>query len=67
MTLTGRDGKAETIVTPAVDPYLCEVQAMEACVLDGAAPVLSLAQSRNFLRSALALYASARTGEVVRL
>jgi predicted dehydrogenase len=67
MTLTHRDGATEEIVTPAVDPYLCEVQAMEACVLDGAAPVVSLTQSRDFLRSVLALYASAASGEVVSL
>lgn len=67
MTLTDRDGKVESIVTPAIDPYLCEIQAMEACVLDGAAPVVSLAQSRDFLRSVLAIYESARTGEIVRL
>jgi predicted dehydrogenase len=66
MTLTHRDGQTETITTPAVDPYLCEVQAMEACILDGAAPVVSLDQSRNFLRSVLALYESAATGQVVK-
>jgi D-xylose 1-dehydrogenase (NADP+, D-xylono-1,5-lactone-forming) len=65
--LVDRNGKSETIVTPPVDPYLCEVQAMEACVLDGAAPVVPLAQSRHFLRSALALYESAREGRVVHL
>ena len=67
MTLTDRDNNAQTIVTPAADPYLCEVQAMEACILDGAAPVVSLAQSRDFLRSALALYASARSSQVITL
>jgi predicted dehydrogenase len=66
MTFTQRDGTVKEIVTPAVDPYLCEVQAMEACVLDRAAPVVSLAQSREFLRSALALYESAASGEVAR-
>ena len=65
MTLTNRDGSTETITTPAVDPYICEVQAMEACILDGAAPVISLAQSRDFLRSVLALYESAASGKVV--
>jgi predicted dehydrogenase len=67
MTLTDRDGQVEQIITPAIDPYLCEVQAMEACVLDGAAPVVSLAHSRVFLQSVLALYRSAATGESVRL
>lgn len=65
MTLTSRSGAQEVIVTPALNPYFCEVQAMEACVLDGAAPVVSLARSREFLRSALALYRSAQTGLVV--
>ena len=65
MTLTDRNGKVESFTTPAIDPYLCEVQAMEACILDRAAPVISLAQSRDFLRSVLALYASAASGQVV--
>ncbi len=67
MKLTHRDGTVEEIVTPIIDPYICEVQAMEACVLDGAAPVVTLAHSRAFLQSALALYQSAATGESVRL
>jgi hypothetical protein len=40
---------------------------MEACVLDGAAPVVPLALSRAFARSVLAIYESARTGRVVKL
>lgn len=65
MLLTGRDNRTETIVPPAVNPYLCEVEAMEACVLDGAAPIVPLSLSRAFARSVLAIYASARTGKVV--
>jgi predicted dehydrogenase len=60
-------GAEVSIVTPAIDPYLCEVQAMEACILDGVAPVLPLSRSRHFLQSALAIYTSAKTGEPVRL
>ena len=67
MTLTDLDNRSESIVTPPVDPYLCEIQAMEACVLDGAAPLVSLQDSRAFLRSMLAIYASARTGQPVRV
>ncbi len=67
MIFTGLDGATETIMTPAVDPYVCEVQAMEACVLDGAAPVVPLSLSRDFARSALAIYESARSGKVVAL
>jgi predicted dehydrogenase len=61
------EGQEETIVIPAVDPYLCEVQAMEACVLDGAEPVVPLSLSRDFLKSALALYESAQSGQLVKL
>jgi len=67
MIFTTLDGKTETIVTPAVDPYSCEVAAMEACVLDGAAPVVPLSLSRDFARSVLAVYESARTGKAVEL
>ena len=65
MTITDRDGNQESFTTPAIDPYLCEVQAMEATILDRAAPVVTLAQSRDFLRSVLALYASAASGKVI--
>jgi len=66
-TLTTVDGKSTTITTPAIDPYLCEVQAMEAALLDGAEPLISLTQSRNFLRTVLAIYQSAQSGKAVRL
>lgn len=61
------DGAAETIVIPAADPYLCEVEAMEACILDGAEPVVPLSLSRNFLRNILAIYESAASGKIVKL
>ncbi len=65
MTLTRLGGRVEELVTPAVNPYLCEVEAMEACVLDGAPPVVPLSLSRQFLENALALYASAGSGQPV--
>ncbi len=65
MTFTPVGGAPEQIVTPAVNPYLCEVEAMEACILDGAAPVVPLSLSRQFLQGALAQYQSAATGQVV--
>lgn len=67
MLFSTYDGKTEEIVTPAVSPYICEVQAMEACVLDGAAPVVPLSLSQQFLLSALGQYESAETGQVVTL
>jgi predicted dehydrogenase len=61
------DGSEETITIPVLDPYLCEVRAMEACILDGAEPVVPLALSQEFLRTILALYQSAESGHPVSL
>jgi predicted dehydrogenase len=66
-TLTNRNDETETLVVPITNPYSAEVAAMEACVLDGAEPVVPLSQSRDFLRSVLALYESAATGRMVKL
>ncbi|MCX6049862.1 MAG: Gfo/Idh/MocA family oxidoreductase [Chloroflexi bacterium] len=65
--VTTIDGSTTTIITPAVNPYLCEVTAMEQCILDGAAPVVPLSLSRNFLRSALAIHQAAKTNQLVQL
>ncbi|GAB4427962.1 MAG: Gfo/Idh/MocA family oxidoreductase [Anaerolineae bacterium] len=67
LVFLGQDDSRENLVIPAANPYLAEVQAMEACVLDGAEPVVPLSLSRHFLRSVLALYESAETGRVVSL
>lgn len=63
--VTARDGSVENITIPETNPYDCEVAAMEACVLDGAAPVVPLSLSREMLKSILAWYKSGETGEVV--
>jgi len=57
----------QEIVIPPCNAFLCEVEAMEACVLDGAEPVIPLALSRTFLQSVLALHESADSGRVVRI
>jgi predicted dehydrogenase len=67
LVFIGRDDARETLVVPAANPYSAEVAAMEACILDGAEPVVPLSLSRDFLRSVLALYESAETGRVVVL
>jgi xylose dehydrogenase (NAD/NADP) len=64
-TPIGSEEKDVTVVT--ADPYLCEVEAMEACVLDGVLPNVPLGLSRDFLRCALAMHESAQTGRVVKL
>ena len=58
-----REGEEQTLTFPAIDPYLCEVEAMEACILDGAEPVVPLSLSRQILSTVLALYQSAGTGQ----
>ena len=60
MTFTHKSGSSTDIVTPAKNPYLCEVEAMEACILDGADPVVPLSTSRLFLQSVLAMLESAK-------
>ena len=48
-----------TIVIPAANQYQMEVDALAACILDGAQPVVPLSDSREFLITDLALYESA--------
>ncbi len=59
------DDTVEEVVFPPENPYSSEVAAMEACVLDGAAPVVPLRLSYEFARSVLAIYESAATGRVI--
>jgi len=66
VTFVSRDDVEEIIKIPNSDPYQHEVEAMEACVLDGAEPVVPLSLSRDFLRSVLAIYKSAETGQPVK-
>ena len=62
-----KDGTDETIVIPSANPWSAEVEAMEACVLDGAEPIVPLNLSKQFVVSGVALSESARTGQVERL
>ena len=64
--LTRKDDSQEIFKFPGISPYQSEVEAMEACILDGAEPIIPLEQSKNFLRSMLALHQSAQTGEPVK-
>ena len=66
LLLERRGGETEIIEVEPIDPYLCEIEAMEACVLDGAEPIVPLSHSRAFLTSVLGMYESARSGTVVR-
>jgi predicted dehydrogenase len=55
------------VTAPARNPFLGEVEQMEACVLDGAPPMVPLALSREFVRTALAVYESAASGHPVHI
>ena len=57
----------QKIVVPAKHSFLCEIEAMEACILDDAQPVVPLSLSKLFLKTMLALHESARTKQVVKL
>jgi predicted dehydrogenase len=57
----------EMLTFENINAYQCEVEALTACVLDGAAPVVPLADCRDNIATIVALYESARTGTPVRL
>ncbi len=65
--LTDRKGKTKQIKVQKKSLYLGEVEDLQAAILDGTAPTISLEETRNHVRTALALYESARTGQVVKL
>lgn len=65
VTVQGHDHRQETLTFGEPDPYLCEVAAMEDCILEGAEPIVPLTQSRQCLQTVLALYRSADKGEPV--
>lgn len=60
-------GEPVEIEVPEEELYQGEVEDMHAAILDGAAPYLTLAETRNHVRTALALYQAAETGELSHL
>jgi predicted dehydrogenase len=60
-------GDPEEIPVPEQELYAGEVENLQAHILDGADLYLTLAESRQHVRTALALYAAARTGQVTFL
>ena len=67
MIIKGENGETEEIPVPEMDLYLGEVEDLQAAVLDGAEPFLSLDQTRDHIRTLLALYESAGGNAPVRL
>jgi predicted dehydrogenase len=60
-------GRREVVPVLREELYLGEIEAMHAAVLDGTPPLLSLAETRDHVRTAVALYRSAREGRPVPL
>jgi xylose dehydrogenase (NAD/NADP) len=60
-------GEAQALPVPEKELYLGEIEDMNAAILDGKPPYISLDETRNHVRTALALYESARKREVVEL
>lgn len=67
VTFYPADGEPEIIPVPDKELYLGEVEDMNTAVLDGAPNFLLLAESRNHVRTILALYESARQGQTIRV
>jgi predicted dehydrogenase len=67
LTFYDNDGKAEEIPVPQEYLYLGEVEDMHAAILDGAPNYLALAETRNHIKTVLALYESAKARKVVSL
>jgi len=61
------DGEPELIPVPEEYLYLGEIEDMHDAILDKTATALTLAETRNHVRTVLALYESARTGQPVSL
>ncbi len=62
---TKPDGEREQVPVPPKELYLGEVEDMNAAVLDGKPNYLTLAESRNHVRTVLALYESAQNNSRV--
>ena len=60
-------GTPEETAVPHKELYMCEVEDMHAAILDGAPSYLSLPETREHVRTTLALYESARTGCAVMM
>lgn len=67
LIFTDADGRRQAAATPYASLYAGEVADMHAAILDGAPPYLTLSETRNHVRTVLALYVAAQSGAVVTL
>ncbi|MCB9422281.1 MAG: Gfo/Idh/MocA family oxidoreductase [Ardenticatenaceae bacterium] len=61
------DDTIEEVRVPQQELYLGEIEDMHAAIFDDQPNYLTLAETRNHIRTVLALYESAQTGRVVHL
>jgi predicted dehydrogenase len=64
ISLTDQKGKIQKIRVPKKSLYIGEVEDIQAAILEKNNPLISLEESKNHVRTALALYQSAQTGNV---
>ncbi len=62
-----RDGEPREIPVPEKELYLGQIEDMHAAILDGVPNYLSLDETRDHIRTAEALYRSARSEQIVYL
>ena len=65
LTFVGADDGVEEVPVAEMELYAGEVEDMHDAILDGKRPYLGLDETRNHVRTVLALYESARRGERV--
>ncbi len=66
LIFTPANGEPEEIPVPEQSLYLGEVADMNAAILDGTPTYLTLAETRNHIKTVLALYQSAQSGQRVK-
>ncbi len=67
MNFIDKDGRGQSIYVPRQELYIGEVQDMHAAILEGKPNLVTLEETRNHVRTVLALYQSAKEGRLVRL
>ncbi len=67
LTFTSKNGDPEDVPVPEFELYLGEVEDMHEAILEKAPHYVTLAETRNHVKTVLALYESAQTGQVVSL
>ena len=60
-------GRPQRLRVPKMYLYLGEVEDMQAAILDGAPSFITLDETRDHIRTTLALYKSAQSGKVVKV